>query len=426
MLKYFLKRLLFAAISLLIIITIIYFLTSLLPYLPSNLQHTNPNVTDEQYNQLLAQYDLGPYGLSVVQRWWKYISGIFSGDFGVVLGTGAHNIPETFFSRIPFTLLISFVALVISIAIGLLCGTICAFYRGRAVDITLNVLATVFLSIPSFIFAILLIRAGRLINLEIQFIPPGTSNYTLSGMIRSMILPILSLTFGSAASLTYFVRNELVEIMNQDYIKTAKSKGLSIWRILTKHMLRNAGIPLVSRIAPEFLLLLSGSLIIEYFFGVQGPAQWLVSSISNGEINVVLFQTIFFTSIFFIFDLLMDCCYPLIDPRVVLVEKNNYSLYKRFVSFLKRKLWIKGWEDITEENSITLNTEDKFFDYLLENKKIINNNVHLNEKEYQDVSNNLNSNIQKKFLVIGQYKYAIKLIDEKLANTKAEGGNLNE
>lgn len=78
----------------------------------------------------------------------------------------------------------------------------------------------------------------------------------------------------------------------------------------------------------------------------------------------------------------MDCCYLLIDLRVVLVEKNNYFLYKRFVSYLKRKLWIKGWEEIIEENLIILNIEDKFFDYFLENKKIINNNVYFNEKEY--------------------------------------------
>ncbi|MDE6645993.1 MAG: ABC transporter permease, partial [Malacoplasma sp.] len=350
MIKYFLKRVIFAFISLFIIVTVVYFLTSLLPYLPQGF-NKNVHETDQDYYQRLAQIGLGPYGKSVVQRWWEYISGIFHGDFGMYFANQTNNIPELFFNRVPFTFLISFIALVISIILGLVFGTICAFYRGSWIDILLNVLSTIFISIPSFIFALVLIKIGGATGIPIIFIQPGNNDYTLDGMLKSMILPVLSLSFGVAAFLTYFIRNELVEVMNQDYIKTAKSKGQSTFKILIKHMYRNVGIPLVSAIAPQFIGILSGSLIIERFFGVTGPANLLVSGLLNGEINLVLFNIVFFGLIYFILDILMDCCYPLIDPRVVLVEKNNFSYLNRIINWLGRWNWVNNWRKIWNRNS---------------------------------------------------------------------------
>lgn len=416
MVKYFLKRVIFAFISLLIIITVVYFLTSLLPYLPNTWQRS-PHETIEEYNRRLAQIDLGPYGKPVAERWWEYLSGLFHGNFGLYLASGTYNIPELFFERVPFTFLISFIALIISIILGLFFGTICAFYRGKWIDVTLNVLSTIFISIPSFIFALLLIKAGNAIDLPIVFVSPGETGYTLDKMIRSMILPVLSLAFGVTAFLTYFVRNELVEIMNQDYIKTAKSKGQSTFKILLKHMYRNAGIPLVSAIAPQFIGILSGSLILERFFGVQGPANLLVNAITSGEINLVLFNIVFFGLIYFLLDILMDCCYPLIDPRVVLAEKNNFSYFNRSINFIGRIQWIRKWRKTLDWNSIWIDSKSSFSKYLETHNRfnLKKKSVELNFKELQEFKL-LKSDSdfeKKKFLVIQDNRYKIVISDGK-------------
>ncbi|MDE5841838.1 MAG: ABC transporter permease [Malacoplasma sp.] len=421
MIKYFLKRVIFAFISLFIIVTVVYFLTSLLPYLPQGF-NKNIHETDQEYYQRLAQIGLGPYGKSVVQRWWEYISGIFHGDFGMYFANQTNNIPELFFNRVPFTFLISFIALIISIILGLVFGTICAFYRGSWIDILLNVLSTIFISIPSFIFALMLIKIGGATGIPIIFIQPGNNDYTLEGMLKSMILPVLSLSFGVAAFLTYFIRNELVEVMNQDYIKTAKSKGQSTFKILIKHMYRNVGIPLVSAIAPQFIGILSGSLIIERFFGVTGPANLLVSGLLNGEINLVLFNIVFFGLIYFILDILMDCCYPLIDPRVVLVEKNNFSYLNRTINWLGRWNWVNNWRKILNKNSIWIENNSQFFNYLKNNnrfdfkKKAVTLNLQelLNMKVLKDANDFDN----KRFLVIQSSWYKIVIND-------LEGGKTN-
>ncbi len=332
MFKYFLKRISFAALALFILLCLVFFLMQAVPGYPID---KPANYNDQQYEALLRANGL--LDNSFVQ-FGKFLKGFFTkGSFGIYYSNGS-SVTEVMLNPIKYTLMIAGPAFVLSSIIGVILGIISAYYRGRWPDILINAIAVLFISIPSFVLALYLIQLAGVIGLPTNFIPPESNEATSAGkVIESMIVPILSMTLSSISMIVYYTRNELVEVFKQEYVKTALAKGYSFRTVVFKYAMRNAAIPIVSILAPSFVSIISGSIIIEKFFNVPGTASKLLDAIIRKETNVVLFAAVFYSSIYFMIQILADISYSFIDPRIVLAEKSSYGLTKKVSARVNRK-----------------------------------------------------------------------------------------
>ena len=332
MFKYFIKRLLFAALALFVLLVLVFFLMQAVPGFPIPREN---NDTDASYLEKVRQAGLLD---NIFVQFWRFFSGLFTGEgFGIVYSNGA-SVLDTMLEPIKYTLMIAGPAFLLSSIIGILLGIVSAYYRGKWLDIVINTIAVLFISIPSFVFALYLIQLAGLIGLPTNFIVPGSDGATTSQVILSMIIPILSMTLSSISVIIYYTRNELVEVFKQEYIKTALAKGYKFRTVVFRYAFRNGAIPIISILAPSFVTVLSGSIIIEKFFNVPGTANELVNAITKKEFNIVLFSAVFYSSIYFIIQILADISYSFIDPRIVLAEKSSVNLWKKIESKFNREL----------------------------------------------------------------------------------------
>lgn len=408
MTKYILKRIIFSLFALFILLTIVYFLMSTLPFYP--IQRVQGQSLDDYNNQLRR---LGFIDTPLLERYGNYWKDIFvNGSLGPYYSSQGTTIQELVFPRLPNTMYIAGIAFVLSILFGFTFGIISGVYRGKWQDTLVNFLSILFISIPSFIIGILLLKLAGAINIPQRFLNFGDYGWNSTDFIASSIMPILSLTFGLASVLTYYIRNELVEVLNQDYIKTAKSKGLGSFAIIFKHSIRNALIPALSILGPSLLTVISGSIVLEQMFGVTGIATILVSSIQTNEVNVIMFTTMFFSGLYFLIIIILDISYTFIDPRIKLAQQNDASAYQITKMFVVRKMWNLRWANVFKSQSECINLNSSFHNLLVE-KKLINykkKTVNFFEWFYQTYKIDQNC----KYLIIG--KDALKIIKKESNN----------
>lgn len=353
MLKYILKRLGFAILALFVLLVLVFFLMQAVPGYPIVRQN---NDTDVTYMEKVRNAGLLE---NVFVQFWNFLVNLFTtGQFGQIYTNSDKTVYSEMLDPIKYTMVIAAPAFVLSSIIGVVLGIFSAYYRGRFVDVIINALSVLFISIPSFILALYLIKLANVIGLPTQFLifgsaPPGK-------VILSMLMPILSMTFTSIPVITYYTRNELVEVFKQDYIKVALAKGYKFRQVVFKYALRNALIPIISVILPSFIAILSGSIIIEKFFNVPGTANILIDSISTKEFYIVVFSAVFYGAIYFLLQIIVDVSYTFIDPRIVLAEKKANSWTKKISYWYARK----------KKLNLLLN-QDKYFNYF--NKKIDQN-----------------------------------------------------
>ncbi|MDE5599844.1 MAG: ABC transporter permease subunit [Ureaplasma sp.] len=329
MLKYIFKRILFAALALLILLVLVFFLMQAIPGYPLRREQT---WTDQQYLEHLQT--LGLLENPIVQ-FFKFIGGIFQGEFGTVYNSNGQSVVQTALVPMQYTIMVAVPAFILSAVLGIGFGVLSACYRGKWVDTLINIIAVLFLAIPSFIFALYLIKLAGLIGLPTSFIAPGSG--PIAQVIASMIMPILSMTLASISVILYYTRNELVDVFKQDYIKTALAKGISFRKIIFTHALRNALIPILAALLPSFLSILTGSIIIETFFNIPGSSRILINAIQDKEIYIVVFSTLFYSGIYFLLQILVDISFTFIDPRIKLATNNNISLFQRIKNRIKRQ-----------------------------------------------------------------------------------------
>ncbi len=336
MIKYIIKRLVFSLIALFVLLVLIFALMQLIPGFPIvRTQHDS----DASYHAKLAAAGLTKDPFS---QFWIFFAGMFHGHFGQVFNGSITDTTTYFLRPMSNTLLIAGPAFILSSIIGVLLGIVSAYYRGRWPDTLINIIAVAFVSIPSFIFALYLIELAGLIDMPVQFIAPDAEGATAALVIQSAIMPILAMTLASVSMLTYYTRNELVDVFKQDYIKTALAKGISFRKVVFTHAIRNAMIPIMAALLPSFMTILSGSIIIETFFNVPGTASKLISAVQTKEMYVVMFSAFFYSSIYFILQIVVDVAYTFVDPRIVLAEKSDASYYKQAKAMFLRNREFKA------------------------------------------------------------------------------------
>ncbi len=307
--KFVLKRILISVITLLLIVLVMFILLNAMPGTP----FTGRHLKAEQLEVLKRQYGLD---LPVFQQYFRYLLNLLKGDFGVSYSLQKNvSVAEMLRTRLPITLRIGLQAMFVGSVLGLLLGIISAVRHNTFLDPFFSILSLFGSGIPSFVFALglmyfLAFRAGLFPIL-----------YSAEAPIRSTILPSIALAMFPMANIARYTRAEMISVLSSDYISLAEAKGLGEGRIILRHALRNALIPILTVMAPMLVELITGSMVVENIFSVPGLGSLFVLSVQSGDYNVSV-TIMFLYSLFFIVTMLIvDLFYGLIDPRIRLTGK---------------------------------------------------------------------------------------------------------
>ena len=236
------------------------------------------------------------------------MGGLLHGDFGDSFKKADTSVNELIGSGFPVSAEVGGLAILLAMIVGIPLGIFSAIHRGKFIDKFSMTFATVGISVPSFVLSVLLMF---LFAVKLRILP----TYGLETW-QSFILPVFCLAFSPIAYITRLMRSSMLEVMRQDYIRTARSKGVSEFFVIAKHALRNSIIPIVTYLGPLVAALLTGSFVIERLFSIPGIGRYFVSGISDRDYSVTLGLTIFFGALLILCNIIVDLFYVIIDPRV--------------------------------------------------------------------------------------------------------------
>lgn len=303
MIKYVLKRTLMLIPVIIGVSFMVFFIMSLTPGDPAKII-LGYNATPEAIEAL--REDLGLNDPVVVQ-YGRYMMGLLKGDLGESYSSGRPVFSEIA-SRFPYTLQLTFWGMVIAIALSIPIGIISATKQYSFIDSASMIVALLGVSIPNFWMGLMLII---FFALNLRILPSGGASTA-----ASIILPAITLGTGCAANITRTTRSSMLEVIRQDYIRTAKAKGVPHKKVIRKHALKNALIPVVTVIGLQFGALLGGAVLTETVFSWPGVGTYMVNSIKSKDTNAVLGCVIIFSICFSLVNLLVDILYGYIDPRI--------------------------------------------------------------------------------------------------------------
>jgi peptide/nickel transport system permease protein len=313
MLVYFFRQVLLAIPALLGVILITFVLMRAVPGdVVTNLVGLEGNVTPERMAEMRRMFGLD---LPIHVQFGQWFGAALQGDLGSSLRT-SRPIVQDLLLRFPVTLELTFLSLLIALVIAIPLGIIAAVRRGTVVDFLVSVFALLGLSIPGFFLGILLIL---LFSLRLGMLPPAgyvPVQDSLLENLKNMILPSLSLGLVLAAAITRIVRSSMLEVLNRDYIRTARAKGLAERVVTYRHALRNALIPVITVVGLQFGTLLGGAVIIEQVFSLPGVGRFALEGINLRDYPVVQGAVLLIAAAFILVNLLVDVIYSLIDPRI--------------------------------------------------------------------------------------------------------------
>jgi len=252
----------------------------------------------------------------ILTQYYYYLRGIFvDGDWGVSVAIEP-SVPvfKILMRRIPISLTINLASLLIAIPIGIAMGTVAALRKNKPSDHIISFLVVIFISLPSFVFASLLqyFMAYKLGWAPIIYQP----SVSFLEKISSLMLPVLALTLWPVATVARYLRGELIETVNSDFMLLARTKGLTQGEATVHHAFRNSCLPIVHIIIPMFANILGGSLVIEQIFAIPGVGGIMIDAISSYDHALTIAVVIFYTAISLLTIFVMDILYGVIDPRV--------------------------------------------------------------------------------------------------------------
>jgi len=307
-LKYIIRRLLLLLPVMLGVIFLVFFIISLTPGDVASMI-LGDGATDERIIELREEMGLDD---PLIIQYGRYMGSLLSGNMGTSYADG-RSVAGEIGQRFPNTFKLTITAIILSVLISIPIGVISATKQYSIFDNVGMIFALIGISMPSFWIGLILIIA---FSLKLGWFPSGG----MSGIL-SLILPAFTLAIASTASITRTTRSSMLEVIRQDYINTAKAKGVSKSRVITKHALRNALIPAITVIGLEFGVLLGGAVLTETVFSWPGIGRLMVQSIQRKDTPMVLGCIIVFTLSFSIVNLLIDILYAYLDPRI----KENYK-----------------------------------------------------------------------------------------------------
>lgn len=312
MLRYALERILLIVVTLFVVITINFFLLRLMPGTPFD----NPKITPAQKELMMRKYGLND---PAVVQYLRYMKGVIKGDFGSSFKLQDQPVTKLVFMKLKHTVKVGSLALVFGVVMGIFLGSLAAIYKGSFWDHLVTILAVIGVSIPSFVLAALL---QHYVVKELGWftylyqVPDASRGISAWDSFYSMILPAFSLSLFVISATMRYMRSELVEVLGSDYILLARAKGLNKPQVIRRHAIRNALIPVVTIIGPMTISLMTGSLVIEMFYGVPGLSSLLLNAVYQNDYFLILGVNVFYSFLFVVVILVIDLLYGVIDPRI--------------------------------------------------------------------------------------------------------------
>ncbi|WP_409298554.1 oligopeptide ABC transporter permease [Peribacillus sp. SCS-26] len=307
MLRYTFERILYMIITLFIIASLTFFLMKLLPGSPLKNQE---KLSPEQVQLINQKYGLDkPLPIQYI----RYMTNLAKGDLGFSFQYDNRTVTQLISDRIGPSAQLGLQALIAGSILGLLLGIIAAIKHNTIFDYGATVLSVLGISIPAFVFAGFL---QYYLGVKLELLPVALwEGFTYT------ILPTIALSGFVIANISRFMRTELLEVLNSDYIMLAKAKGISHRGIIYKHAVRNALIPVITIIGPLAVNIMVGSLVIERIFGIPGLGEQFVRSITMNDYTVIMGTTIFYSALFVLIIFVVDVLYGIVDPRIRLSVK---------------------------------------------------------------------------------------------------------
>lgn len=306
MTRYVFRRLGGAIIILWIIITVTFALMHAIPGGPFT---TEKKLPPQVKASIEAKYHLDD---PVWKQYGDYLGGVITGDLGPSYKYEGRSVNDIISDAFPISAQLGLLSLMVAVVGGIAAGAISAMRPNGIVDYAVTILSTIGISVPTFIIGAVFVYV---VGFELGWFPVA-----LWRGPSYMVLPVLTLAAQPMAFIARLTRSGLLDVYQQEYIRTARAKGLSSWTILTRHALGNAILPVITYLGPLAASLLTGSFIVETIFAIPGLGQYFVTSIYNRDYTVILGITIFYSALVVFLNILVDMIYPLIDPRVTTEE----------------------------------------------------------------------------------------------------------
>lgn len=301
--RYIVKRILLALVSLFAIITITYFLMNLMPGDP----FMSEKASEENRAILIAKYGLDQ---PVYVQYGKYLENLLHGDMGTsyVLQKG-RAVKDIIFESFQISMGLGVRALLLAIVCGIILGCIAGLCKDKLPDAIIRVFSSIGISMPGYVIAsgLMIFLAVNLKVLPVNYNKPG-----------GWVMPMLTLAIYPTSYLTRLTRASILEVMNQDYLRTERAKGMSEFVVVFIHALKNSLIPVITYLGPLTASILTGGFVAESVFSVPGLGRYFVSSISSRDYTMIMGVTIFYSALIVFMNLICDILYKIVDPRIQL------------------------------------------------------------------------------------------------------------
>jgi oligopeptide transport system permease protein len=302
MLGLIIKRMLWALPVLWIVATLTFIMVRIVPGGPFDAEK---NLPPEIVANINAKYHLDR---PVAEQYLLYMARLAHGDLGVSYKYVNRNVNDILGAALPVSAELGAGGLILAILIGVPLGTIAAVRRGSAVDVSSMLAATIGISVPGFVVGAVLIF---IFGVTLKLLPVG-----LWEGPRNMVLPILTLAASPAAYLARLTRASVLEVLEKDWVRTARSKGLSGRMTVIKHVLRNALVPVVTVLGPLTAILITGSFVVEFIYAIPGMGRFFITAVSNRDYDLIMGTTLVFGLLLIITNAIVDALYTVLDPRM--------------------------------------------------------------------------------------------------------------
>lgn len=300
MLKYIIKRLLLAVVTIFIICLITFFVMHAVPGGPFNREKALSQATIDALNER--------YGLDkpLWVQFFNYMKNLFKGDFGVSLKNG-REITDIIKESFPISARLGLSAVSVALVLGTVFGSVAALMRNKLPDRIIVFFSTLFTAVPSFVLATLLLLVFAI---ELGWVPVWDANEA------HYLLPVIALCAYPMAYTTRLAKTSMLDALSQDYVRTARAKGVAKWKVIFKHALRNSLIPIITYAGPEIAYIITGSMVVETVFTVGGIGSKFVSGINNRDYTLIMATTIFLATLMVVANFICDLLYKAVDPRI--------------------------------------------------------------------------------------------------------------
>ncbi|WDF52266.1 ABC transporter permease [Paenibacillus sp. KACC 21273] len=304
MVRYIASKFLYMLLSLFILASATFFL---MKAIPGNPFMSEKNVQPQIKERLMEQYGLNK---PIAEQYLQYLGNLVKGDLGISMKYQNQEVTQRIADTFSPSLQIGIFAIIISIVAGIVLGLIAALYHRKLIDNIAMIIAVLGIAVPSFVLATLIqyIFALKLGWFDVMgFNEPS-----------DFVLPVIALAVQPIAFIARLTRSSMLEVLNADYIKTAKAKGLNGFTIMTRHVVRNGILPVVTYVGPMTANIVTGSVVIEQIFGIGGIGRVFVDSITNRDYTMIMGVTIFYGVLLMLARFVTDILYVLVDPRIKL------------------------------------------------------------------------------------------------------------